>query len=148
MFYIKGKNVKASRCKVKVSSMHLIFDIFWQSTIWTCNKRKLYESSDCWSRDMPNFDFLVQGLRLASLSHCLYHFLWKIFLMLYSINWKNFIIRFPLLLGILSNKCTVVIIFFSIWVFFRNHSQITGFQGKGEGIPLTPHYHFHPLHSD
>ena len=36
--------------------------------------------------------------------------------------------------------------FFSIWVFFHEHSQITGLQGKGEGISLTPHYHFHPLH--
>ena len=35
---------------------------------------------------------------------------------------------------------------FSIWVFFHEHSRITGLQGKGEGISLTPHYHFHPLH--
>ena len=38
------------------------------------------------------------------------------------------------------------IFFFSIWVFFHNHSRITGMQGKGEGISLTSHYHFHPLH--
>ena len=37
-------------------------------------------------------------------------------------------------------------IFFSIWVFFHDHSRITGLQGKGEGISVTPHYHFHPLH--
>ena len=36
--------------------------------------------------------------------------------------------------------------YFSIWVFFHNHSRITGLQGKGEGISLTPHYRFHPLH--
>ena len=36
--------------------------------------------------------------------------------------------------------------FFSMWVFFHEHSRITGLQGKGEGISLTPHYHFHPLH--
>ena len=36
--------------------------------------------------------------------------------------------------------------FFSIWVFFHDHSRITGLQGKGEGISLTPHYQFHPLH--
>ena len=35
---------------------------------------------------------------------------------------------------------------FSIWVFFHNHSRITGLQGKGERISLTHHYHFHPLH--
>ena len=36
--------------------------------------------------------------------------------------------------------------FFSIWVFFHEHSRITGLQGKGKGISLTPHYLFHPLH--
>ena len=36
--------------------------------------------------------------------------------------------------------------FFSIWVFFHNHSRITELQGKGEGVYLTPHYHFHQLH--
>ena len=37
-------------------------------------------------------------------------------------------------------------IFFSIWVFFHEHSRFTGQQGKGEGICLAPLYHFHPLH--
>ena len=37
--------------------------------------------------------------------------------------------------------------FFYIWVFFHEHSWFTWQQGKGEGIHLTPHYHFHPLHS-
>ena len=36
--------------------------------------------------------------------------------------------------------------FFFYRVFFHDHSQITGVQGKGEGISLTPHYHFHSLH--
>ena len=36
--------------------------------------------------------------------------------------------------------------FFSMWVFFHKHSRFTGQQGKGEGIYLTPLYHFHPLH--
>ena len=36
--------------------------------------------------------------------------------------------------------------YFSIWVFFHDHSRITEMQGKGEGISLAPHYHFHPLH--
>ena len=36
--------------------------------------------------------------------------------------------------------------FFSVWVFFHGHSRITGIQGKGEGISLTPHHHFHLLH--
>ena len=36
--------------------------------------------------------------------------------------------------------------FLSIWVFFHEHSRFTGQQEKGEGIYLTPLYHFHPLH--
>ena len=36
--------------------------------------------------------------------------------------------------------------FFSIEVFYHDHSRIKGLQGKGEGISLNPHYHFHPLH--
>ena len=36
--------------------------------------------------------------------------------------------------------------FFSIWVFFHEHSRFTGQQGKAEDIYLTPVYHFHPLH--
>ena len=38
-----------------------------------------------------------------------------------------------------------VFVFF-IWVFFHEHARFTGQQGKGEGISLTPLYHFHPLH--
>ena len=37
-------------------------------------------------------------------------------------------------------------LFFPIWVFFNEHLRITRMQVKGEDIPLTVHYHFHPLH--
>ena len=36
-------------------------------------------------------------------------------------------------------------LFFSIWVFFHEHSQFTGQQEKGEVICLTGPYHFYPL---
>ena len=36
--------------------------------------------------------------------------------------------------------------FFSIWVFFHEHSRFAGQHEKGECISLTPLYHFHPLH--
>ena len=36
--------------------------------------------------------------------------------------------------------------FFLSGFFFNEHSRITGLQGKGEDISLTPHYHFHLLH--
>ena len=35
---------------------------------------------------------------------------------------------------------------FFIWIFFYELSIITGQQGQGEAISLTPLYHFHPLH--
>ena len=35
---------------------------------------------------------------------------------------------------------------FSIWGFSHENSRTTETQGKGEGISLTPHYHFHPFH--
>ena len=38
-----------------------------------------------------------------------------------------------------NNALYIYIFFFSIWVFFHEHSRITGLQGKGEGISLTPH---------
>ena len=50
-------------------------------------------------------------------------------------------IKFAFLNSFVSKKIS-----FSIWIFFYNHSQITGLQQKGEGISLTPHYHFHLLH--
>ena len=47
----------------------------------------------------------------------------------------------------LFNKVPVFFFFFfSIWVFFHEPSLFTGQQRKGEGISLTPLYHFHPLH--
>ena len=36
--------------------------------------------------------------------------------------------------------------FFSVWVFFHDHSRLTGLREKEEGISLTPQYRFHPLH--
>ena len=36
--------------------------------------------------------------------------------------------------------------FFLSGFIFHEHLRITGLQGKREGISLTLHYHFHPLH--
>ena len=40
----------------------------------------------------------------------------------------------------------LLLFFFLSGFFFDEHSRIIGLQGKGEGISLTPHYHFHPPH--
>ena len=36
--------------------------------------------------------------------------------------------------------------FFSICVYFHEHSPFTEQQGKREALYVTPLYHFHPLH--
>ena len=45
-----------------------------------------------------------------------------------------------------TEKAPLVFFVFSIWVFFHEHSRIIGLQEKGEGISLTPYYHFSSLH--
>ena len=56
------------------------------------NKNKLYKILDYWSRDMPNFGFSEKGLGLLSPPHFVHDFSRKMFLMLHSINWPNFIV--------------------------------------------------------
>ena len=77
------------------------------------NKNKLYKTLGYWSRDMLNFDFLEKGLGIVSPPHFLYDISRKMFVMLYYINWSNFIVWLPLLLEILVNKC--------IWSKFWGH---------------------------
>ena len=36
--------------------------------------------------------------------------------------------------------------FFSIWIFFHEHSRLIGQQWNGDAISLSSLYHFHPLH--
>ena len=44
-----------------------------------------------------------------------------------------------------STEADVFFLFFYLG-FFHEHSRIIGLQGKGEGISLSTHQHFHPLH--
>ena len=60
---------------------------------------------------MLNFDFLEKDLGIVSPPHFVYHFPRKMFIILYSINWPNFIVSLPLLLEILSNICTAIVCF-------------------------------------
>ena len=59
---------------------------------------KLFKTLHYWSRDMLNFDFLDKGLVIVSPPHFVSDFSTKMFLMLYSINWPNFIVWLLLLL--------------------------------------------------
>ena len=72
-------------------------------------KNKLYKTLDYRSRDILIFDFLEKGLGIVSLSHFVYNFSRKFFLMLYFINWPNFIAWLRLLREILVNICIVTV---------------------------------------
>ena len=72
---------------------------------------KLYKMLDYWSRDLLNFNFSKKGLELVSPPHFADDFSKKIFLMLHSINWPNFIVSLPFLLEILCNMCVAIVCF-------------------------------------
>ena len=72
---------------------------------------------------------------------CLSEYQYKYFYvgLLQNIFFSNWSLRWNIKFNV-SNS------FFSIWVLFHQHSSITGLQSKSKGIPLTPHYDFHPLY--
>ena len=67
------------------------------------NRNKLFETLHYWSRNILNFEFLDKGLGMVSPVHFAHNFSRKMFCMLYSTNWPNLIVWFPLLLDILDN---------------------------------------------
>ena len=73
------------------------------------NRNKMFKTLHYWSRDMLSFVFLDKGLGIISPAHFVYDFSTKMFLMLYSINWSNFIVWLPLLLEILGNICIAIV---------------------------------------
>ena len=58
---------------------------------------------------MLNFDFLDKSLGIVSPAHFVNDFSTKMFLMLYSNNWRIFIAWLPLLLDILANMCIAIV---------------------------------------
>ena len=58
---------------------------------------------------MLNFGFLDKGLGIISPAHFVYDFSTKMFFMLYSTNWPNFIVWLPFLLEILSNMGIAIV---------------------------------------
>ena len=69
----------------------------------TCNEEKLQKTLHYWFRDKLKFDCLEKGLGIVSPPYFVDDFLRKVFVMLYSSNWANFIVWLPLLLEILGN---------------------------------------------
>ena len=85
------------------------------SAVWFCyisinvnliyNKSKLNKTLEYWSRVMSNFNFSEKSLGLVSPPHFVHDFSRKVFPILHSINWTNFIVWLLLLLGMLGNMC-------------------------------------------
>ena len=63
-------------------------------------------------RDVFNFDFFRKVFgNIFSTTFCLWFFKKKMFLMLYSTNWPNFIAWLPLHLEISGNMCMAIVFF-------------------------------------
>ena len=71
-------------------------------------KNKVYKTLEYWSRNMLNFSFPEKGLELVSPPYFEYDFFRKMFPILYSIKWRNFIAWLPLLLEISGNMCLTI----------------------------------------
>ena len=89
------------------------------------------------SPHIKHFQKIKRGLELVFLPHFLHNFWRKIFLLLYSINWPNFIVWLPLSCEILGNmriaiackpSCDVlnfeVSLIFLIKPFFRHDQKV------------------------
>ena len=71
----------------------------------------MYNTLDYWPRDLLNFDFIDTDVGKVSSPHFVHNFWRKMFVMLYSINWPNFIVWLPLLFEILGNMCIATVYF-------------------------------------
>ena len=60
---------------------------------------------------MLNFAFSEKGMGLVSQPHFMYDLSRKMFLMLYSINWPNFVVWLSLLLEVLGIMCILIVLF-------------------------------------
>ena len=91
--------------KIKASGQHLSFNIYRQNSTWTYNKK----TGDL--KGILNFDFFKKEYETKFLTapHFVNDASRKIFLMLYSITWPNFIVWLHLLLEILGNMCIEII---------------------------------------
>ena len=85
------------------------FNLLWQSSPWTYNKNTLYENSDCWSRDTLNFHFLKKESETSISTTFFAWFFKQLFLVLYSINWPDFIVWLLLLFDITCNMFIVIV---------------------------------------
>ena len=97
--------------------------VFWKSFIWDKSRWSVAQfqcilislnlacNKNYWFRDMLNCDSLEEGPGKVS-SHIVHNFSWKMFFMLYSVNWLNYFIAWSYLrLEIFGNICIAVVCF-------------------------------------
>ena len=75
------------------------------------NKSKPNKNFRLFIQRHAQFWFFRKGLGIVSPPHFLYNFSRKMFLILYSINWPNFIVWLPLIFEILGNICIAIVCF-------------------------------------
>ena len=75
---------------------------------------------------MLNYNFLEKGLELVSPQHFVHDFSRKMFLMLQSINWPNFIVWLPLLLDIVGNMCITMFVNQAVTSYLENGKSFWG----------------------
>ena len=108
------------------------------SIVWNAHSKRACSFDECFPRQFPKMDH-IWGLFCARMSNSPYPSLpgggsgGSTVSYAHATSSSRFVFVFD-------------VFFFSMWVFFHEHSRITGLQGKGEGISLTPQYHSPPLH--
>ena len=85
--------------------------VYFDSLNLAYYENKLYKTLDYWSKDMLNFHLLEKGLGIVSPPHFVFDFPRKTFLMIYFINWPNFIVWLLFLIEILVNMCMIIFCF-------------------------------------
>ena len=108
--YIKRNMFLQKLCRTEAGRLVPDLFIFLICLIWgKVSKNKLYKTFCYWSRNILNFNFSEKGLGVVSPPHFVFVCSRKMFLMLCSVNWPNFIVWLPLPLEILGSMCVTII---------------------------------------
>ena len=84
---------KKALYEIKAKGFHILVSIYFDSPrLEHKTKLNCIKLLDCWPRVMLNFDISEKSLWLVSPA-CFVNFSRKMFLRLYSINWRNFIVN-------------------------------------------------------
>ena len=93
-----------------ISSLNFYTVYFYCISSWGLSKYiETKWQTTCFYLILTFFKKTKRGVELVSLLHFLHHFWRKIFLLLYSNNWPNFIFWLSLLREILYNMCNIVV---------------------------------------